>query len=49
MQGEKAINTSLPAYTKLSHDECPQTDVGTAEMYWIPYASVVGSLWWLRV
>ena len=49
MEGGKAISTPLPPYAKLSHDDCPQTDVETAEMSRIPYASAVGSLMYAMV
>ena len=49
MEVGKAISTPLPPYAKLSHDDCPQTDVETAEMSRIPYASAVGSLMYAMV
>ena len=49
MEGGKAISTPLPPYAKLSHDDCPQMDVETAEMSRIPYATAVGSLMYAMV
>ncbi|MCO5606465.1 hypothetical protein L7F22_060653 [Adiantum nelumboides] len=40
---------SWPPYAKRSHSDCPQTNVETAKMSWIPYASVVGSLMYAMV
>lgn len=49
MQKENSINTPLPAYLKLSKDDCPKSNEEKAQMAKIPYASPCGSLMYAMV
>ncbi|MCO5608121.1 hypothetical protein L7F22_062326 [Adiantum nelumboides] len=45
----KALSTPLPAYLKLSKNDCPKSVEEKAEMAKIPYASACGSLMYAMV
>ena len=49
MQGGKPVSTPLPAYLKISKDDCPKSDAEKAEMSKVPYSSAVGSLMYVMV
>ena len=49
MQKWKALGTPLPAYLKLSKDDCPKSIEEKATMAKIPYASACGSLMYAMV
>ncbi|MCO5579809.1 hypothetical protein L7F22_033671 [Adiantum nelumboides] len=49
MQKGKALSTPLPAYMKLSKNDCPKSIEEKAEMAKIPYASACGSLMYAMV
>ena len=49
MQKGKALSTPLPAYLKLSKDDCPKSVEEKATLAKIPYASACGSLMYAMV
>ena len=49
MQKGKPLSSPLPAYLKLSKDDCPKFDEDKAAMAKIPYASACGSLMYAMV
>ena len=49
MQKGKSLSTPLPAYLKLSKNDCPKSDEEKAAMAKIPYASACGSLMYAMV
>ena len=49
MQSGRSVSTPLPAYLKLSKDDCPKSDEDKAAMAKVPYASPCGSLMYAMV
>ena len=49
MQSGRSVSTPLPAYLKLSKDDCPKSVEDKAAMAKVPYASACGSLMYAMV
>ena len=49
MQSGRLVSTPLPAYLKLSKDDCPKSIEDKAAMAKVPYASACGSLMYAMV
>ena len=49
MQSGRSVSTPLPAYLKLSKDDCPKSIEDKAAMAKVPYASACGSLMYAMV
>ena len=49
MQSGRSVSTLLPAYLKLSKDDCPKSVEDKAAMAKVPYASACGSLMYAMV